>query len=101
MAMGFCNRRPYDLGLCTGLERRDPGYPAARDRPAGGRRRAAVHRAGLGGAVGSAAAASAARSRICSILWSASRRPEPAFALSPNPFTPPPPPPPYPPPPSQ
>src|SRR4051812_1229816 len=32
MAMGFCNRRAYDIGLCTGLERRGPGYSYARGR---------------------------------------------------------------------
>ncbi len=30
--MGLCTRRPYAIGLCTGLERRDPGYPAPRSR---------------------------------------------------------------------
>ena len=54
--MGLCNRRRDALRLCTGLERRDPGYPAARDRLARGGGRAAVHRAGLGRALGPAAA---------------------------------------------
>src|SRR5215470_1168194 len=62
MATGFCTRRSYAIGLCTGIERGDPGYAAARDGLAGGGRRATVHGTGVRRTVGAAAVASAAGS---------------------------------------
>src|SRR2546428_14117322 len=61
-AMGFCNRREYDIGLCTGLERRGRGYPYARDRLTRGGGGTALHRAGLQRTLGPPPPPPAARS---------------------------------------